>query len=148
MIEEDNIQIFPSQLDSDLVVMIVYPESSKYDEISHQFQKSGHAFILHEAKTIAIDGAVVNESWFTIDHLMVIQAHEVGHYRAGHALLAHDNINIEKEADWIGCQLLSTSNYASAARLHKEEYFERYGTDPELDSIEFKEKLEKFVHLS
>lgn len=147
MIEDDDVQVFPSQLDSSLTVVIVYPESTKYEQVLPQFQKSGHAFILHQAKMMVVDGAAVNESWFTMDHLMVIQAHELGHYRAGHAVDAHaqGNINIEKEADWLGYQLLVDAGH-SAASLHKEEYQARYGSDPDEDSNEFEEKLGKFVH--
>ena len=145
MIEDDDIQIFSSQLDPELTVMIVYPGSTRYSTIEPQFRKSGHGFILHEAKAIMIDGSVVEEDWFTIDHLMVIQAHEIGHYRAEHAINENAGIDIEKEADWLGYKLLSSLEYESAAQLHKEEYRERYGTDPDHDSVKFKEKLGKLI---
>ena len=148
MVEDDNIQMFLSHLDPGLTVMIIYPESTKYKEVIPQFQRSGHAFILHEAKTMVVDGAIVNEPWFTIEHLMVIQAHELGHYRAEHAINAHmqEGVDIENEADWLGCMLLKEKGYHDALILHEEEYECRYNSTPQEDSKKFKEKLGKFVH--
>jgi len=147
MIEDDEVQVFPSQLDPSLTVVIIYPGSTKYEQVLPQFQKAGHAFILHQSKMIVVDGAAVNESWFTMDHLTVIQAHEIGHYRAGHAKNAHaqGDINIEKEADWLGYKLLSDMSH-SAADLHREEYQARYNSDPDEDSVELEEKLGKFIY--
>lgn len=148
MIKDDEIHIFPCQLDPSLTTMIVYPGSSKYEKLKDQFQESGHAFILHQLKMIVIDGAVVIEPWFTIDHLMVIQAHELAHFRAGHAIEENiqDHINIEKEADWLGRMLLKSHGHSSAFDLHTEEYVERYETNPDLDSVMFEKKLGKFIH--
>ena len=147
MIEHEGTQIFPSPLDNTLQVVIIYPESEKYETVVQQFQKSGHAFLLHDANLMVVDGAAVEESWFTMDHLLVIQAHELGHYRAGHGKSAHamGDVDIEMEADWMGYKLLLSKGESSAADLHREEYQSRYGTDPEEDSEKFEEKLGKFV---
>ena len=148
MIEHEGTQVFFSPLDDTLQVVIVYPESEKYEMASQQFQSSGHAFLLHDMKTVVIDGTAVLESWFTMDHLLVIQAHELGHYRAGHSMQAHlaGSIEIEMEADWIGYKLLLSKGETTAADLHREEYQFRYGNFPEADSEKFNEKLGQFIN--
>lgn len=148
MIEHEGTQLFHSPLDDTIQVAIVYPNSKEYDVVSKQFQKSGHAFLLHEASLVVVDGSAVLEPWFTMDHLLVIQAHEIGHYRAGHSMTAHESceIEIEMEADWLGFKLLINKGEISAADLHREEYQLRYGTDPEDDSEKFEEKLGQFIN--
>jgi hypothetical protein len=98
-----------------------------------QFQLSGHAFLLHEHHAIIVDGAIVLKEWFTSDHLSVIQAHEIGHYMAGHGSVTNETReahNIEQEADWLGYFLLKNKKMFSAAKLHEEEYVLRYGIPP------------------
>ena len=148
MIEHGGTQIFHSPLDNTLQVVVIYPESEKYEMVVQQFQESGHAFLLHDANLMVVDGAAVEESWFTMDHLLVIQAHELGHYRAGHGKSAHakGDVDIEMEADWLGYRLLISKGERTAAELHREEYQSRYGSDPEEDSVKFEEKLGKFVN--
>lgn len=147
MAKDEELNVFPSHLDSNIIVVIVYPGTKKYESLRSQFQKSGHAFIIHPIKTIVIDGSVVNEPWFTMDHLMVIQAHEIAHFRAGHAILDYDeeSVNIEKEADWLGHKILHHHDNPSAAALHKEEYILRYDSSPDGDVV-LEEKLRKFVY--
>ena len=148
MIEHEGTQLFHSPLDNSLQVVIVYPESEKYEMVLKQFHESGHAVLLHEANLMVVDGAAVLEPWFTMDHLLVIQAHELGHYRAGHSKTAHQaaELEIEMEADWLGYKLLIAKGEVSAADLHREEYQSRYGTDPEDDSEKFEEKLGQFIN--
>ena len=132
----ENELVFPSPLDPMLNVIIVYPDSDKYDQLISHFDRAGHAFLMHDANLMVIDGAAVDEPWFSEDHLLVIQAHEIGHYRAGHSKndqVSHRDEKIEKEADWLGYNLLKSKGYGSAATLHHEEYYARYGTFPEDD---------------
>ena len=139
--------IFESPLSEELQVMIVYPEAENYSIFKSQFETSGHAFLLHYLKTIVIDGTVVNEPWFTVDHLMVIQAHELGHYLAGHSKSSQvkEYLEIEREADWLGCMLLKEKGYHDASILHKEEYECRYNSTPQDDSKRFEEKLVQLI---
>ena len=134
MSQDKNELVFPSPLDSMLNVVIVYPESDKYDMLVPQFERAGHAFLMHDLDLMVVDGAAVGESWFSEDHLLVIQAHELGHYRAGHSKndqTSHRDEKIEREADWVGYNLLRSKGHASAADLHREEYQARYGDFPE-----------------
>lgn len=128
----EKIQSYSSHIDKDFQVLIVYPESILYNEIKPQFEISGHAFLIHERKMIIIDGSVVEEEWFTKDHLLVIEAHEVGHYIAEHSVCVHGKtlIEMEREADWAGYQILKSTGRKSAASLHRDEFKERYGTFP------------------
>lgn len=129
--------IFYNELDPRLTVMIVYPGSKEYEQVSSQFMKSGHAFLLHEAKVVVVDGSVISEPWFSKEHLLVIQAHEAGHYQAGHALASSSSkthTQMEKEADFIGYNLLKSGGFEEAACLHFEEYQLRYGLSPDEDT--------------
>tara|TARA_Y100000593_G_scaffold25146_2_gene50151 strand:+ start:20355 stop:20780 length:426 start_codon:yes stop_codon:yes gene_type:complete len=140
----DALQTFRSHIDASFNVMIVYPESSLYQDVKPQFEISGHAFLLHNQKTIVIDGKAVSEPWFLKEHLLVIQAHEVGHHLAGHAKHNGCSQLIEKEADWLGHKLLCQLDEVSAASLHRDEYHARYGLFPE-DDKDIRKKIRKLV---
>ena len=139
--------VFESPLDKKMQVVIVYPAAENYPLLEAQFKTSGHAFLLHDLSMIVIDGAVVNESWFTIDHLLVIQAHELGHFLAGHGKNPQikEYLEIEREADWLGCMLLKKRGYHDASILHEQEYYDRYSSTPVGDSKKFEEKLGQFI---
>ena len=126
--------IFDSDIYPGLTVAIIYPESERYDILEQQFEQSGHAFLLHDHNMMVVDGGAVGQSWFTEDHLKVIQAHEAAHYMAGHGKDVHlkgRDEKIEREADWLGYNLLIRKGHASAAKLHSEEYESRYNAQPE-----------------
>ena len=147
MATDQDMIVFESPLDKNLQVMIVYPAAENYELLEPQFKTSGHAFLLHDLSMIIIDGAVVNESWFTLDHLMVIQAHELGHFLAGHGKNSQvrEYLDIEREADWLGCMLLKKKGYHNASILHEQEYYDRYDSTPAGDSKKFEEKLGQFI---
>ena len=139
--------VFPSPLDPTLNVAIVYPESDKYEMLVPHFDRAGHAFLMHDLDLMVVDGGAVGESWFSEDHLLVIQAHELGHYRAGHSKSQqtnHRDEKLEREADWVGYNLLRSKGMNSAADLHREEYNARYGDFPEAHDELFS-NLKKFV---
>ena len=128
----DSEQVYQSEIFPKLTVVIIYPESERYALLSKQFEKSGHAFLLRDHDMMVVDGDAVGQSWFTPDHLLVIQAHEAGHYMAGHAGDAHAARDeaIEREADWLGYNLLKRKGETSAADLHSQEYEARYDAPP------------------
>ena len=131
----ENELVFTSNINPNLTVTVIFPESDKYSMLSPQFEKSGHAFLLHDQNMLVVDGAVVNEEWFTMDHLLVIEAHEIGHWLAGHGKDVHTegrDENVEREADWLGYNLLlARDDHRAASQLHREEYLMRYGEYPE-----------------
>lgn len=130
---DDSELVYQSEVFPQITVVVIYPESERYELLSQQFEKSGHAFLLRDHDMMVVDGAAVGQSWFTPDHLLVIQAHEAGHYMAGHTQYAHDHRDevLEREADWLGYNLLKIQNRTNAAKLHREEYKARYGSLPE-----------------
>ena len=148
MIAEDHAHeiVFTSDLDSSVVVAIIYPESSRYSMLSEMFSSRGHAFLLHDQKIIVIDGATVDEPWFSDDHLLVIQAHELGHLFAGHgkSYTEGSDRDIEKEADWLGIQLLKSHKKQTAYELHEEEFFERYPEASSKSDESMKNKFQVF----
>ena len=127
--------VFPSDLDPGLTVAIIYPESPKYETVQQMFASRGHAFLLHDQRIMVVDGAAVDQDWFSEAHLLVIQAHELGHDLAGHGKNYSEgwDPNIEREADWLCHGILQNRGLTAAASLHAAEYFERYGTYPEED---------------
>jgi hypothetical protein len=130
---EQGTLVYRSKLDPSMTVVVVWPESDKYSVFDQIFQKAGHAFVWQEKRIVAIDGAVVDEPWFTKDHLMVIEAHELGHISAGHGPDAHGrDMKKEREADWAGYNLLVNAGEDSAASLHRQEYQARYQEFPEM----------------
>lgn len=132
-------------LNSNLNAVIVFPLSENYDMLSPQFEKSGHAFLLHEQKTVVIDGDVVQEEWFTPEHLDVILAHELAHYRADHAKSGYVVCDVEKEADWLGCMILRHHGRPDSASLHDETYQERYGTTVDCDREQMHDFLKEYI---
>jgi len=131
-IREPDVSI--SDLDPSMTVVVVYGEDPRYAQLAPVFDQKGHAFLFSE-DTIVVDGNALDEPWFSEDHLMVIQAHELGHKLAGHAGKSdHSDPRMEKEADWLGYNILAQRGFSSAADLHEEEYEARYGTLPGEDN--------------
>lgn len=136
--------VFKSDLDPSMHVVVVYPENERYPEVAPVFKQKGHAF-LADTNIMVVDGEALGEPWFTQDHLTVIQAHELGHKLAGHVgLSSHDNPEMEREADWLGYNILKNRGITSAADLHEEEYQARYGSLPDADSYLMKH-LKKYA---
>jgi len=138
MTKRQDILSYSSRLDPELTVTIVFPASGLYEELSSTFAEMGHAFIALDEKAIIIDGSVVEEEWFTNDHLLVIEAHEVGHYRAGHQ--GHGDSAQEREADTLGIQALEDAGYKSAAQLHREEFKMRYDEELSVKELQKSER--------
>lgn len=129
---DKHIVAYKSQLDTRMTVVIIWPRHEKYHEFESVFKTAGHAFVIQEKKIVAIDGVAVDEEWFTSDHLLVIEAHELGHIIAKHGPNAHGrSLKREREADWVGYNILVNADKNSAAILHRQEYHDRYRKFPE-----------------
>lgn len=124
----DGISVHPSRFVPGVNIYIVYAESSTYKLLSQAFAQTGIAF---NAKCegnveIAVDGEVVNEDWFTRDHLEYVEAHE-----CAHSLLNHHeegaSVEMEKEADGLAIELMKGKGLDGAVRLARGEYRNRYG---------------------
>ena len=62
-----------------------------------------------EIPMAVIDGRLLEEEWFTPDHLMAIEAHELGHIRK----LSEEEPIAERE----GIRLLTAAGHSSAAEI-------------------------------
>lgn len=129
----DPVDVGVNELDPTMPVITIYPEAEQYEQFREYF-KNTHAFNWLEKNIMIVDGAAVREGWFTDDHLLVMQAHELGHKVAGHIekqQLNHRDPILEREADWVGYNILKNRGYEAAASLHKKEFEDRYGTSPD-----------------
>jgi hypothetical protein len=106
-----------SELDPEWKVIITYPEDSLYQACSDYFERLGIAFADISQKKIYVDGAEVSEDYFTENHLLAIEAHEIGHSIAGHKGAPYYSEKQEMEADWLGINLLLKLGFEKAATI-------------------------------
>jgi hypothetical protein len=119
--------MMPSQLDPNWTLVITYPNDSLYNTVNPYFEKLGIAFANLESQTIYFDGAEVSESYFTKDHMIAVEAHEIGHMIANHKGEPYYSKRQEQEADWLGINLLVQNNKTKAANLLAERFSQNYG---------------------
>ncbi len=108
--------MMPCPLDPNIGVVFVDPTDlppSRLDH-SHAFAVYGEAI---DEPFIVVDARLLEQDWFTEDHLLVLLAHELAHI-----LCRSEN---EKLADRVGMMLLRRAGYASAFALHQQEYESR-----------------------
>ncbi len=119
---------FPCPLNPEFTTTIIYSTHERYKEIKDAFASAGYAFIISEQKQIIIDGLVIEKEWFTKEHLLIIQAHELGHFTLDHQQpFTPDK---EREADEKGLEILKEHNYLEAHRIFQEECIERWKATP------------------
>ncbi len=108
--------MMPCPLDPTVQVVFVDPT-----ELGTTRLDRTHAFALFgediSSPMIVVDQRLLDEDWFTQDHLMVILAHEMGHIRC--------RTMDEQLADLVGMELLRAEGFDSAYSLHREEYDSR-----------------------
>lgn len=82
-----------------------------------QLKKSGHGFALRgaEQKTIVIDGRMRSKRWVTNDHMLAIEAHELGH------IIADTDDEVLAEAE--GIRILEKNGLTDAANLLRDRGF-------------------------
>lgn len=131
--DDETSLVFPCELDDRLTVAIVFPENDSYKTLESSFAES-HGFLLHDENLIVVDGKILQEDWFTSDHLLVIQAHELGHYNLEH--IRSGTRSEEMDADVVGYRILSSLNCESAASLHWDLIWDRYRCIPEDNVIQ------------
>lgn len=119
-------EVYQHPFTADLQLVIVYPDDPIYETVKGHFERT-HAFLIHEDAMVVVDGDTVSQTWFTSDHLLVVAAHEMGHWLAGHSGASIDE---EKEADWLGWRILLGRGETKAANLHVRMFRERYGAHP------------------
>jgi hypothetical protein len=117
----------PSNLDPEWTLIITYPNDSLYSKANPYFEKLGIAFADLNSKTIYFDGAEVSEAYFTKDHMVAVEAHEIGHQIANHLGEPYYSKRQEQEADWLGINLLIQNNLVKAGNLLAERFSQHYG---------------------
>ncbi len=108
--------MMPCPLDPSVGVIFVDPTElgpTRLDN-THAFAVFGESV---EEPFIVVDKRLLEQPWFTEDHLMVVLAHELAHI-----LCRSEN---EKLADRIGMMLLQRAGLDSAYMLHRAEYESR-----------------------
>lgn len=71
------------------------------------FEQFGIAYANLENKMIIVDGKAFEEQKLTQNHLLAIEAHEIGHFVSDHKGLINKSLEqMEKEADWAAYQIL------------------------------------------
>ncbi|MDP6935568.1 MAG: hypothetical protein QGG40_21800, partial [Myxococcota bacterium] len=78
---------------------------------SHAFAVFGEGI---DEPFIIIDRSILDEDWCSLDHILVIMAHELGH------ILSRSED--EELADLLGMTLLYSLGYEDAHDLHRAEY--------------------------
>jgi Zn-dependent peptidase ImmA (M78 family) len=123
--ENENILIYPSQFDSQVNVMVIFPGHEKYDEMKPLFDEYGFGFIAPEESLVIINGDILgDDDDFDIDILRFIEAHELGHF-----MLEHNTRNPEdeKDADLYAYILLGGKGYDKAQEYLVDSFEERHG---------------------
>ena len=118
-----------SHIDPTWNLVITYPNDSLYLKAEPYFEKLGIAFANLAEKTIYFDGAEVSEDYFTKDHMLAIEAHEIGHFIANHQGEPYYSDRQEQEADFIGINLLIQNSLGKAANLLAERFSKQYGME-------------------
>lgn len=100
-----------SKLDNETIVVEIEDGDVGHVVDMLKIRENGYA-IFGEGVPVpmaVVDGRLLKESWFTHNHLLAIEAHELGHIR----------MKSEKEevAELEGIRLLKSSNYLEAANL-------------------------------
>lgn len=100
-------QIRPSALDATVTVIEV--ETGDVGPMVDMLETRGHGYAILgvEPKTVVIDRRIL-EQGLTQNHLLAVEAHEIGHIRRGED---------ESEADREGVRLLTAQKLHMAARI-------------------------------
>lgn len=144
---QENPITIQSSLDPNWTLVISYPNDSLYSKLEQYFEKLGIAFANLEDQTIYFDGAEVSEDYFTKDHMVAVEAHEIGHFVANHQGEPYYSKRQEQEADWLGINLLIENGKTKAANLLIERFSKQYQVEyTEIDGTEaLQELLEDYL---
>ncbi len=116
--------IHTSSIDPRFKVEVVFKKHKEYKSIHEPiFEQVGIAYIPQKQRNIIVDGEETKKKYFTKDHLLAIEAHEISH-----DILKHKRCYIgeEIEADLCGIFLLENKKYFKAAKLLSNRFEEQY----------------------
>ena len=100
-----------SELDKKTIVFEV--EDDDAGPVVEAFKTRGHGYAIYgeavDLPIIVIDTRILKEEWCTLDHLIAIEAHELGHILK--------NTDNEVIAEQEGIKMLQAAGHISAANL-------------------------------
>ena len=104
-------EVRTSSLDNSTIVIEV--EDGDTGDLVKMMDQRGNGFAIMgpavDIPVAVIDARLLKEEWFTPDHLLAIEAHELGHIRTGS--------NEEPVAEREGIRLLQQAGHSGAAQL-------------------------------
>lgn len=129
----ESILMFESQFDSNVKVIIIFPNDEKYQELKPLFNELGFGFVAPNENLVIIDGDIFNPEDIDIHLLQFIEAHELAHI-----MLNHNTRNPEDEmdADLYAFILLGGMQYDKAQRYLIDSFEQRHGVPFEMSMIE------------
>ena len=129
----------------DWMVTIIKKDDMLYDSLKPMFEQYGVAFADLSNNFIYIDGEVK----MTENHILAIEAHEIGHYLLDHKGLINKSLEaMEMEADWAGSQILKKYEKTQARSIIDDRFEETYGVLISDYSINPKQrqKIQKYLN--
>jgi hypothetical protein len=142
-------KILKSQLDDNWMVFTVSILDESYETHKILFNNFGIAYADLENRIIVIDGEAVLKDRLTPDHMLAIEAHEIGHYVLDHKGVINKSLaEIEKEADFAAFKILKEFDKNRAARLLSERFEGTYDLSIEDYVIKPSQrlKIENYIH--
>jgi len=138
-----------SKIDDNWMVFIIENSDGNYEIHEKLFEKFGIAYADLENKLIVIDGKAVTEQKLTQNHLLAIEAHEIGHFISDHkGQINKLHEQMEKEADWAAYRILTEIEKHKAADIISKRFQGQY--DLEIEQYDIKPgvrlKIEKFIN--
>ncbi|MBC8386815.1 MAG: M48 family metalloprotease [Actinobacteria bacterium] len=115
---------FKCELDTSFIVSICNKEDAQYKVYKPYFKKHGYAFCDINNKHIFIDGEAIKKKNLTKDHLLFIQAHEIGHIKLKHGN-TYNKIE-EAEADYYAIKILQKKNKKKAMNIGLDNFESRH----------------------
>ena len=116
-----------SKIDDNWMVFISETTDGNYSIHESLFEKFGAAYADLENKIIVIDGKYVVENKLTQNHLLAIEAHEVGHFISDHKGSINKSLEqMEREADWAAFRILTEMEKSKASSLIAERFESTY----------------------
>jgi len=128
----DNIISYPSKIDSQFTVMIIYKDHELYNDLKFQLTElhNSIAALQVSTKNIIIDGEEVARLKLTPNDLLAIEAHEIAHSLLGHGPgCPGSDEESEKEADLLGIALLEIAGHTEASEVLKDKLEALYQID-------------------
>ena len=142
-------KVSKSKIDDSWMIFVVESSDGNYEMHEKLFNEFGIAYAVLDNKMIIVDGKKFEEEKLTQNHLLAIEAHEIGHFLSDHKGLINKSLEeMEKEADWAAYHILTDMEKNKAAALIATRFKDAY--EQEVTEYEIKPsvrlKIEKFIN--